>query len=237
MMAVGLSQHEAIPYLERLEKYDDVVIACINSPSSITLSGDVTALTKLEASFKANNTFTRKLQIKVAYHSPHMKVIVEQYYEAVKDIKVNQPETAPLLFSTVTGSLIDGVELNASYWVRNMVSPVQFAKALEALISSLPATSHRKGRDGHSADVMLEIGPHSALQGPLRQILTKVGKIDKFDYLSMLIRRKDAAVTSLEALRHLWIRGAPVKLLKVNIPDASPAILQSLSDLPRYPWK
>lgn len=237
MMAVGLSEEKVKPYLEKLDEFDNVVVACINSPSNVTLSGDAFSIAKLEQLLKADNIFARKLKVEVAYHSPHMKVLAEQYHESIKGIPLHQPASAPLMFSTVTGALIDGAELDASYWVRNMVSPVQFTKAFEAVFPSVPAATRRNRRGALSADTILEIGPHSAMQGPLRQILTKVGHLEKTDYLSMLSRGEDAVVTSLEAMGRLWTKGQPVKLLEMNRSDSSPEVLQPLTDLPNYPWK
>jgi acyl transferase domain-containing protein len=66
MAAVGLSREEVTPFLS-----NGVMIACENSPRSVTLSGDVKPL---EDSLKAigeslPGTFTRVLKVDMAYHS------------------------------------------------------------------------------------------------------------------------------------------------------------------------
>lgn len=66
MAAVSLGRDSATPYLSK-----DVIIACENSPKSVTLSGDVDALEKALSAIKANDpaTLTRLLPVDMAYHS------------------------------------------------------------------------------------------------------------------------------------------------------------------------
>lgn len=66
MAVVGLSRKMANMFL-----VSDVVIACENSPSSVTLSGDQEALKYVCSSVKKElpETFVRHLQVEVAYHS------------------------------------------------------------------------------------------------------------------------------------------------------------------------
>lgn len=66
MAAVGLGRDQVTPYLE-----DGVVIACENSPRSVTLSGDATTLQKAVDSIKRDlpDAFCRELRVPVAYHS------------------------------------------------------------------------------------------------------------------------------------------------------------------------
>ena len=88
----------------------------------------------------------------------------------------------------------------------------------------------------HRIDVTFEIGPHAALQGPLKQILVpKDGSSPSIPYISALYRGKDAVVTCMEAAGKLWSHGCQVDLAKVNHSEAmsSPRVL---TDLPIYPW-
>ena len=66
MAAVGLGRNEVTPFLQ-----DGVVIACDNSPQSVTLSGDEMALESvmLETKKSKPNVFLRKLHVEMAYHS------------------------------------------------------------------------------------------------------------------------------------------------------------------------
>ncbi|TGJ82080.1 hypothetical protein E0Z10_g6692 [Xylaria hypoxylon] len=233
MLSVGLSESDVRPYLGTLE---NVVIACVNSPSNITLSGESSALAGLERTFKSKNIFARLLKVEVAYHSPDMRVIADEYRNSIKDIQILPGKSVPIMFSTVTGTLVAPSELDASYWIRNLVSPVQFSKSVGAIFPALPPGGHRRRHGGFSVNTIVEIGPHSALQGPLRQILAKNGRTDEVGYASLLLRSKDAVTSSLEALGYLWTKGVSLRLSRINCLETNLEPLQPLTDLPNYPW-
>lgn len=66
MAAVGLGRDAVVPYLA-----PGVVLACENSGSSVTLSGDLGPLDEVLCAIQrdAPDTFLRKLGVPVAYHS------------------------------------------------------------------------------------------------------------------------------------------------------------------------
>lgn len=233
MMSVGLSEEAVRPYLQKLQSPETVAVACINSPSNVTLSGDTASLQQLEPGFKHDNVFARMLKVEVAYHSPHMRVIADQYLDSIKDIEILTAPSAATMYSSVTGAPITAQELNAAYWVKNMTSPVQFNKAVSAIFQGAGG-ARRRQRGG--VDNILEVGPHAALQGPLRQILTTLGSAKDIEYNSILSRGKDAVVSSLDAIGNLWTKGLDIDLLRVNSYEANPEALQALTDMPNYPW-
>ncbi|KAH5418540.1 hypothetical protein HBI67_181380 [Parastagonospora nodorum] len=241
-MAVGLAQDEAQKYLENVPP-GSAVVACLNSPSSVTLSGDVEAIDQLEILISRDGKFARKLEVVTAYHSPHMKEVSGTYLQSIGDIVPLQRHTvgdATVMYSSLTGCIISSAEeLNAQYWVDNMQNPVQFSQALLALLK------HRKANPDSHRQVLvqwgglLEVGPHAALQGPLRQTIdTGSNQFAKSaPYISMLFRGKDASETSLTAAGVLWSAGYNVDLNAVNNFAASNrSTPRMISDLPSYPW-
>ncbi|KAI5461002.1 PKSN polyketide synthase for alternapyrone biosynthesis [Mariannaea sp. PMI_226] len=244
MMAAGLSQADAQMYLEKVTP-GSVVVACVNSPSSVTLSGDVDGIDQLESIISADGKFARKLKVTTAYHSPHMRDVSSNYLAMIGEITPNKPDETvdssnrPVMYSSLTGSMITSADqLNAQYWVDNMQNPVQFSQAVLALLK------HKRVAPGGTRPVavqwggFLEVGPHAALQGPLRQIIDVTN--NKFaksaPYASMLIRGKDATETSLNAAGTLWAAGAKVDLAAVNNQQQHSVTSQMLCDLPTYPW-
>ena len=236
MMAVGLSEQDVQPYLEKLGSEETAVVACVNSPSNVTISGDDAALDKLSELLKPDNVFARKLKVENAYHSPHMQIIADEYLEAIKDITTLKPKSGATMISSVTGAQVSASDLDATYWVRNMVSPVQFVQAVGVVSSKSPGGIRRRRKDGISVDTLLEVGPHAALQGPLKQILAANGRADDTTYLSMLSRNQDSVVTSLEASGKLWSMGQAIDLHRVNAYEVDPKPLVALPDLPGYAW-
>jgi acyl transferase domain-containing protein len=66
MAAIGLGRDAASEFLK-----DGVVVACENSPSSTTISGDLDQLAKVMESIKAErpDVLVRQLKVDMAYHS------------------------------------------------------------------------------------------------------------------------------------------------------------------------
>ena len=86
MLAVGLGAEDVLQYMEEFE--DKVVIACHNSPSSVTLSGDLEAVDAIEAKLLANGIFTRPVKTGgKAYHSKHMETVSSKYRDLIIQTK------------------------------------------------------------------------------------------------------------------------------------------------------
>ncbi|RYP70869.1 hypothetical protein DL769_004844 [Monosporascus sp. CRB-8-3] len=85
MAAVGLSWQDTKKYL-----LPGVVVACENSPSSVTLSGDVDQLKSVVAAIKkaVPGVLASTLKVDKAYHSHHMLELGESYYQAMVDAGV-----------------------------------------------------------------------------------------------------------------------------------------------------
>ncbi|KAL2845869.1 hypothetical protein BJY01DRAFT_263448 [Aspergillus pseudoustus] len=237
MMAVGLSESQATSYLSRVPE-GSVVVACINSPSSVTLSGEEHSIRTIETILQADGHFARKLRVEVAYHSPHMKTVADEFLNAV-GIIAPQHSGIPM-FSSVTETRIeDPATLVASYWMQNLISPVRFSGALTNLLNDTPSVkaNTRRRRTGVSVwSTLIEIGPHEALKGPCRQIMSGLNtKLpDQIPYLSVLSRGKNAVETSLTAAGLLWASGHPVNMHVVNqYRDGGERLIP---DLPPYPW-
>ncbi|KAB8239754.1 uncharacterized protein BDW43DRAFT_259102 [Aspergillus alliaceus] len=234
MMAAGISEAAAQKYLDKATA-GEAIVACINSPQSVTISGDSTAVSEIEDMFKADNIWCRKLKVQTAYHSPHMKVIAEKYLESVRDVLPSEQSNVSF-FSSVTGSEISHVDMGAEYWVKNLLSPVRFSEAVTALISQRTTRSRRKGMA--SVGGLIEIGPHSALQGPLRDIVADISEsyLKTVNYTSVLQRGVDATESALHAAGRLWSLGFSLDLALVNSTSKTPVSSRALVNLPRYPF-
>lgn len=237
MLAVGLSEGEGTAYLERLSE-PDVVVSCVNSPQSITMSGPEQSIDRIAIKLQEEKIFQSRLHVSNAYHSPEMLSISNDYAKSIGDIKPLEG-AGPVMFSSVTGQRVDPKKLNAQYWVDNMLNKVQFTTAVESLL--VPTTKGRARRRGKfDVDCFLEIGPHSALKTPVQQIITseeeKSKQDSKLSYHNVLSRGKHAIASALEAAGNLWVAGHPVNLAKVNQVGAAPHSMPPLTDLPSYPW-
>lgn len=239
MMAAGVGAEEAQKYIARLDDGSTAVVACHNSPSSVTISGDKTAIVKLQDLIKEDGHFARQLRVLTAYHSPHMQLVASDYEKSMASVQplAKTAKTIPM-FSSVTSNLIEPSELTAAYWVSNMTHPVLFAQASKALLSHVPVSrgSSRKAKIEYNA--VVEVGPHEALKGPVNQILSDFNSqlASTITYTSVLRRGQDAQATALECAGTLWSLGFAVDVSKINNIEADDPAARTLADLPPYPW-
>lgn len=215
MAAVGMSWEDTEKYL-----VPNVTIACDNSPKSVTISGDMKDVKAVVAAIKKErqDVLARLLQVDKAYHSHHMAEIGEDYLSLIRQqVTGNDPDIP--FFSSVTGKLLDRERgLGSNYWKDNLESPVRFREAVTSLLK------HEVGQNA----VFLEVGPHSALAGPLRQIFTVVSS--PAPYVAAMTRNQNCISSLLTAVGKLHSLNVPIDLEAV-FPTGS-----CLSDLPRYPW-
>ncbi|PVH93281.1 ketoacyl-synt-domain-containing protein [Periconia macrospinosa] len=232
MMAVGLAEEEVLPFISEVLAQEQASIglrvACVNSPKNTTVAGDEHLIDVLNALLNAQDTgiFARKLRVQVAYHSPQMQAVAKDYLESLGSMLKGPPttETIPMI-SSVTGKLVASKEVcNPSYWVDNMVSPVLFSPAVMEMCGT-----------GSDVDRLVEIGPHSALEGPLREILKSSGMKSDIGYNSILLRNRPATTTFLQAAGDLWCENYPVNIRLANeLASDQPVPRSMLIDLPSY---
>jgi acyl transferase domain-containing protein/NADPH:quinone reductase-like Zn-dependent oxidoreductase len=227
MMAIGCNKEEVEPLIASLTT-GEVKIACYNSPTSLTVSGDEPAIDELGKIMEEKQMFNRRLQVDIAYHSHHMEKVAGYYRKFLNSLQ--PPKSTHVKFhSSLLGHLVEGSKLEPSYWVDNLTRPVRFSEAVTNMCE--PADGNKTG-----VNMLVEIGPHSALAGPIKQILKACGpNAMKISYASALIRKKDAIETAQQLASTLFVKGGTLNLGAINLPSAGkqPTLLV---DMPRYPW-
>ena len=228
MLAVGLPADDALGFIEDLPNDGgQVCVACINSPSSVTIAGDRPQILALQELLEKQKVFNRLLVVDKAYHSYHMHPIYDEYLQALTGISPRQSNNEVRILSTVFGDDVDGQDLDATYWARNSISPVRFSEALGKICTEHLANDQAiKAVDG----LIIEIGPHSSLAGPIKQIQRSLGSNMKYE--SALIRNVDASRTVLDMVGSLCANGVEVDLSAVNA-FRRPKLL---GDYPPYAW-
>ncbi|KAH8890708.1 KR domain-containing protein [Thozetella sp. PMI_491] len=239
MMAVGLGAEAVAPYLADIS--DKVVVACHNSPAGVTLSGDADALATVQAKLDSEAIFARQVKTNgKAYHSHHMAPVADSYERLVRaasaHIAFDLPlETEARMVSSVTNTVLPaGTILNEAYWSTNLRSPVLFNQAVQTILTS-DQFSH--------VDLLIEVGPHSAMAGPIKQIKAEL-KAEKLDYLPTLMRGQDSAVQLLKTAGELFLRNYRLDMGQVTWIEM-PTMLggkamgaqgRTIVDLPPYQW-
>lgn len=131
-------------------------IAAINGPGSSVLSGTAEALDRAERALAA---FSPKRQrVTHAFHSPAMEPAASMFQAL--GIRVSPNATTVPFYSTLRGREIDGGSLTLGYWSDQMVRPVDYLGALQALLA--------QARPSH----VIEIGPNGVLTTLARDIDT-----------------------------------------------------------------
>ena len=92
MMAVGCSREEALNLLTETNLH--ATVACVNSPSNVTISEDVSALEKLRSTLAERNVSARRLKVEVVYHSAYMHSCSTEYANSVADLEPLGPVVA-----------------------------------------------------------------------------------------------------------------------------------------------
>lgn len=237
-MAVGLSEESLRPYLEQTS---NVTVGCVNSPRNVTATGEDKQIDRLKSLLDKDSIYCRKLRVNIAYHSPQMSGMAAEYLELLGDLYGGDDSRAGCtLISTVTGEAMSQSEAQQSqYWVDNLVSQVKFSTAFGQICSAKEQRSGKKlgaGRPISQVTDLLEVGPHSALQGPIKDILS-TGSNDNVSYCSVLRCSIPAPETLLDAIGQLYCLGYPVDVGEVNQPGAKSKGKQiALPSLPEYPF-
>jgi acyl transferase domain-containing protein/aryl carrier-like protein len=156
MLAAAISREEAARLIARHAQA--ISIGAVNGARSLTLSGDASVLAQIEAALNEANVFCRPLQVEVPFHSPIMEQLETELMQSLRDIEPRAATTA--FFSTVTGAALNGPELDARYWYRNIREPVLFHAAIAEMIAA-----------GH--ELFVEIGSHPILRNDIAACLNE----------------------------------------------------------------
>ncbi|KAH8743966.1 KR domain-containing protein [Diaporthe sp. PMI_573] len=218
MLAVGASPEAIQESIQKLgTEHGRMGVACFNSPRSLTVSGDAASIDAFKADLDQAGTFNRKLKTNgAAYHSHHMEAVADQYIKCLAGLATDPAQ--------------DRARSTCRFFSSNLLSPVLFTQAVTQM--------DRHEYQGGHVDVVMELGPHSQLGGPVKQIFQDMGGKQRppIEYMSSLVRGKDGELSLLESLAQLHIRGGlslPLHRLGHYDPVRTP---KQLVDLPLYPF-
>ncbi|KAE8212552.1 hypothetical protein CF327_g3816 [Tilletia walkeri] len=232
MMAVGMTEEDAKTALKEYE--GRVCVACINSSSSLTLAGDLDAISELKDDLDTRKVFARQLQVAQAFHSHHMLPLAPAYENALKQYGIKpRPGKVPM-FSSVTARKADWRIMGPAYWAANMTNPVRFEPAL---VGTLINDSEEQ-----AIDILMEIGPHPALKGPARQIMAAIGY--EVPYVGTLVRSTPDYEALVATSAELHARGFAFNAIASSgfpvLDDGHAVVLapgKMITGLPTYAWE
>lgn len=214
MAAVGLGSKDVTPFL-----IPGVVIGCENSPVNTTLSGDPVCIQHCVDQIQRRHpdVTASVLKLETSFHSPWIEPLGEPYEELLRPYLKDAKAPSVPHFSSVTGKEMTGDEFGAGYFRKNFVQTVLFNTAMKTLLQS------------NSNNLFIEVGPHPALQAPVKEIFRDYPEADH-EYIATLRRGEDQNLFLHRLAGELFTRGLS--------PDLTPVIPTGvvLTDLPTYPW-
>ncbi|MFA5880150.1 MAG: SDR family NAD(P)-dependent oxidoreductase, partial [Candidatus Margulisiibacteriota bacterium] len=129
---------------------DYAVIANINSPKQIIVSGSTKGIQSLIELANAKQVINKVLPVSNAFHSKLMQEAVEIIKNSSINFEKNQERLKTKLFSALKNEEIKGINFDLKeYFIQQIISPVQFMPTLKKAASD--------------CDVFVEVGPSSIL--------------------------------------------------------------------------
>ncbi|QLQ35709.1 type I polyketide synthase [Micromonospora robiginosa] len=207
MLAVDLPVDEV---QARIEGVPGTVVAVLNGPGHVVVSGPPDTLAELRVRWEAEGVRAKPVPFNYASHNPAVEQIRDRM---LTDLAGLAPQPGQVrMVSTVTGDWAEPESMDGGYWYTNLRQPVRFEQAVRTAL----AAGHR---------TFVEVSAHPVLTMPVTAILDDADTTGHT--LSTLRRGDDDATRLLTSLATAHTVGLPVDLTRVLAPA-------SAVDLPTY---
>ncbi|MCP3771641.1 SDR family NAD(P)-dependent oxidoreductase [Streptomyces sp. MAR25Y5] len=151
-------------------------LAGINGPASSVVAGERRALDDFLDACEKDGVRVRRVRVDFSSHCAQVEPMAEELARLLADL---EPRAGTVPFhSTVTGERTDGTLLDAAYWRRNLVTPVDLDRGVRGLVEQ-------------GARFLVEIGPHPVLAPALGEILDDIPGLDPGEVTVLGTLRRD----------------------------------------------
>ena len=235
MLTIFASELQVKRYLEALFDTDwqtylagnpKVVIAAVNAPEQVVVSGDGTTIRQIEALLDREQVRCKMLSDRYAFHSPFVIPAAKALAEVALSIKPATPRVN--FISTLTGQWVqlhssvqhqdgasDLTQYWAQHWQQHLQNPVHFAAGIETL--------HQSGYNR-----FIEIGPNPLLLNLARQTIPETGNL----WCPSLRSGHPDWQLLLTSLQNLYLAGMDINWKNVDRDYAHRRV-----QLPTYPFQ
>nr|WP_205614804.1 type I polyketide synthase [Streptomyces chartreusis] len=166
---------------------DGVVIAAVNSATSVVVSGHDDAVRQLLDAARQQGRRATPLHVSHAFHSPLMEPMLAEFAGIAAQVTYHRPTLHAV--STLTGAVLDGDDWTTpDYWVRQVREAVRFHTAARTAVDELGVAR------------FLELGPDPVLSA----------LVETAPAACVLRRDRDERETALTAVAELFVRGTTV---------------------------
>ncbi len=211
MAVVELGEAALAPRLAR--SGGALCIAAANSTRSSVVTGEAAAVAQLLGELAEAKIFARAIKVDVASHGPQVDPLAEPLVAALRELAPRAPAVA--MWSSVEAAPVEGEELGAAYWMRNLRQPVRFAETIQALLASEHA-------------LFVELSPHPILATAIEHTALDGGR--PAWVVGSLERGKPERAAMLRGLGELYARGLALDFRRLYPKPAAVA-------LPTYPFQ
>ena len=194
---------------------DRVVIAAVNGPEAVVVSGALQAIAAFETAAKAKRIACKRLDVSHAFHSPLMEPMLAAFHERAAKIRF-RPATRRFV-STSLGRPLNPASneaIDADYWTQQIRNSVRFWDGLETAIAQ-------------GADVLIEVGPHPTLL----PFIASVTRERDIVLASCLKRGKDDHAELFANIGRVYTAGVRLDWRGFDAPFARKRLV-----LPSYPF-
>ncbi|MEH0420578.1 SDR family NAD(P)-dependent oxidoreductase [Streptomyces sp. B21-083] len=139
---------------------EKISVAAVNGPRSTVVAGETVALAELLDACEKDGIRARRIEVDYASHSAGMDILRDELLDVLADIAPTTSGTR--MFSTLEADWIEGPELTADYWFRNLRGTVEFEPAVRALTDAGFTT-------------FVESSPHPVLAPAVQEVLEDTG--------------------------------------------------------------
>lgn len=192
----------------------EVTVAGITAPDNCLISGPKADTVALVEAAKERGVMAQVFAIgDIPGHGPLMTPYAEKLTAAVEFLDP-RPARVPVV-STVTGQLIDGTDLDAAYWGRNLRQTVRLTDAMATAVDL-------------GGEVFVEVAPHPVVAVSARRCLEAMGAPGIVQHT--VKQGEPGALALRRSLGAVWAGGAAVDWRAVT--GRSRATVAA----PTYPW-
>ena len=214
MVAVAAPAETVAPFLEGYG--GAVVIAVENAPRGVVVSGPAARVDEVTRALGRAGHRCHPLPGRFAFHSPVMAAAAAELEGSGSGVGAATGTGAVPLFSSVTGTLLDGAQLDTAHWARGLAGRVRFREAVR-----------EAARWGFTT--FLEIGPRPTLGGAIRASAAQGEAAAQVVHAACPADERLAGPRGV--LPELYVRGADLDWQAVHAGG------RFLPETPTYPWQ
>lgn len=189
-----------------------VAVAAVNGPANMVISGETPVIRRVVDLARSQRVRSHMLHVSHAFHSPLMEPMLGEFARVFDEVEIKE-NTIPL-FNNVDGRLMEREYIGKEYWLKQVMSPVQFAESIAQAVLQ-------------GANIFVESGPGTTLRSMVRRLPT-----DKEVYVcASLDSNRGDWQSIMDCVADLYVRGVNFDFEKV-FPDYGQRIA-----LPTYPFE